>query len=72
MTDIVNLETRLNSALARIEAAANSGDDSGDLAAENARLRQQLTDFREERQQDLNTIDQIMAKIATMSEDENA
>ena len=72
MTEIVNLENRLNSALARIEAAANTGTDSGDLAAENARLRQQLAEFREERQQDLKTIDQIMAKLNAAAEGENA
>ena len=72
MTDIVNLETRLNSALARIEAAANSGGESGDLAAENARLRQQLAEFREERQQDLATIDQLMSKFSAVLEGENA
>lgn len=72
MTDILNLETRLNSALTRIEAAANSDGDTGDLAAENASLRQQLAEFRAERQQDLATIDQLMSKFKSVLEDENA
>ena len=72
MTDIMNLESRLNSALARIEAAAHSGGDGDDLAAENARLRQQLAEFREERQKDLETIEQLMQKFNAVLEDENA
>ncbi len=79
MTDIKSLETRLVSAIKRIEDAlkasqppAQTGDTESDLAAENAELREQLIAFREERKQDLAVIDQIMSQITNISENEDA
>ncbi len=75
MSEIKDLENRLRTAIEKIEKAVNSPqppEDSGDLAAENASLREQLQQFKQERREDMKLIDQIAGKVDQMMEATNA
>lgn len=75
MNELASLENRLHTALDRIDGALKTdrvSDDSDAIIAENAALKAQLQDLREERRKDLAVIDQLMNKFSAVLEDQNA
>lgn len=72
MNELKSLEDRLKSAVARIETAALTGNDTSGLAAENAQLKADLTTLKEQRRADMAELDRLMEKLRPMLEEADA
>lgn len=72
MNELKSLEDRLKSAVARIETAASTGNDTYGLAAENAQLKADLATLKEQRRADMAELDRLMEKLRPMLEEADA
>ena len=72
MADLAGLKARFDKALAKLEAKTAAAGDAagGDLAAENAKLREELEKLKAERERDVAELNQLLAELGPMIEAE--